>query len=132
MKRIPIVLLLSLSTLLGQAPNNTSETPPRERRSRRPPPVISPEVAEDQKVTFRLQAAKANEVLLRGQWSKEFATLTKGDNDVWSVTVGPVEPGVWEYSFVVDGLAMIDPGNTTIKPMRSPRTSILHLPGSPH
>jgi len=31
----------------------------------------------------------------------------------------------------VDGLSMIDPGNPAIKPMRQPRTSILHLPGQP-
>jgi enterochelin esterase family protein len=57
--------------------------------------------------------------------------MTKGSNDVWSVTVGPVEPGVWEYSFRVDDLQMIDPGNPAIKPMREPRTSILHVPGDP-
>jgi enterochelin esterase family protein len=45
--------------------------------------------------------------------------------------VGPVEPGVWEYSFIVDGLRMIDPGNPAIKPMRRPRTSMLHLPADP-
>jgi enterochelin esterase family protein len=38
---------------------------------------------------------------------------------------------VYEYSFSVDGLTMIDPGNPMIKPMRQPRTSILHLPGDP-
>jgi enterochelin esterase family protein len=42
-----------------------------------------------------------------------------------------VEPGVWEYSFQVDGLSMIDPANEWIKPMHSPRTSILHLPADP-
>jgi enterochelin esterase family protein len=47
------------------------------------------------------------------------------------VTVGPVDAGVWEYSFSVDGLSMIDPGNPAIKPMYRPRTSILHLPGDP-
>ena len=57
--------------------------------------------------------------------------MTKGDGDVWSVTVGPIAPGVWEYSFRVDGLQMIDPGNPAIKPMREPRTSILHIPGQP-
>jgi enterochelin esterase-like enzyme len=57
--------------------------------------------------------------------------MTKDGNDVWAVTVGPVEPGVWEYSFQVDGVQMIDPGNPAIKPMREPRTSILHIPGQP-
>jgi enterochelin esterase family protein len=57
--------------------------------------------------------------------------MAKDTNGVWSVTLGPIEPGVWEYGFQVDGLSMIDPGNPAIKPMREPRTSILHLPGNP-
>ena len=44
---------------------------------------------------------------------------------------GPIPAGVWEYSFQVDGLQMIDPGNPAIKPMREPRTSILCIPGQP-
>jgi enterochelin esterase family protein len=57
--------------------------------------------------------------------------MTKDANAGWSVTVGPVPAGVWEYSFQVDGVQMIDPGNHAIKPMREPRTSILHIPGEP-
>jgi len=91
----------------------------------------SPEVAADGRVTFRLRAPKATEVVVAGQWGGEPAPMTKGEEDVWSVTVGPVPAGVWEYSFRVDGLQMIDPGNPAIKPMREPRTSILHIPGRP-
>jgi enterochelin esterase family protein len=57
--------------------------------------------------------------------------MDRGSNDVWSVTVGPVESGIWEYSFQVDGVTIIDPLNPLIKPMRQPRTSILHLPSDP-
>jgi enterochelin esterase family protein len=99
--------------------------------AKRPERITSPDIAPDRKVTFRLRAPRANEVLLAGQWSKDRAAFAKDANGDWSVTVGPVEPGVWEYGFVVDGLAMIDPSNAAIKPMRNPRTSILHLPGDP-
>jgi enterochelin esterase-like enzyme len=93
------------------------------------PPVRSPEVLADRQVTFRLRAPKASEVMVTGQWANGRAPMTKDTNGVWSVTVGPVDPGVYEYSFVVDGLTMIDPGNPAIKPMREPRTSILQLRG---
>ena len=43
---------------------------------------------------------------MNGQWFKGRATMPKGTNEVWSVTQGPVAPGVWEYSFQVDGLTM--------------------------
>ena len=93
--------------------------------------VQSPQVGVDRRVTFQLRAPNAEAVQVAGQWGNPPAAMTKDANDVWSVTVGPIEPGVWEYSFRVDGLQMIDPGNPAIKPMRSPRTSILHLPGNP-
>ncbi len=91
----------------------------------------SPEVQADRQVTFRLQAPKASEVAVVGQWTNDRALMTRETNGVWSVTVGPLDPGIYEYSFQVDGLSMIDPGNPAIKPMQQPRTSILHLPGKP-
>ncbi len=118
--------LIHLTTLsaLAQAPN-----PAPALRAPRPAPVISPEISSDRKVTFRLQAAKATEVSVNGQWPDGRAAMSKGTNNIWSVTVGPLPTGVWEYSFNVDGLTMVDPGNPAIKPMRSPRTSILHIVG---
>ncbi len=99
--------------------------------AQRQAPVESPQVHEDRTVTFQIGAPNAGEVKVNGQWKDGFAAMVKGENGVWSVTVGPVEPGVWEYSFQVDGLSMIDPANSWIKPMHSPRTSILHLPANP-
>jgi enterochelin esterase-like enzyme len=93
--------------------------------------VRSPQVGADSRVTFQLRAPKAAEVVVLGQWPQGRATMTKDADDVWTVTVGPVPAGVWEYSFQVDGLQMIDPANPAIKPMREPRTSILCVPGRP-
>ena len=127
-----LVLLLNASAgFAAESPSTTPATPNAAVAPRRPPPMRSPEVQADRRVTFRLQAAKVNEVLVNGQWPNGRAAMTKASNDVWSVTVGPIEPGVWEYSFQVDGLTMIDPLNPAIKPMREPRTSILHLPSQP-
>jgi enterochelin esterase family protein len=94
--------------------------------------VISPEINSDRSVTFRLSAPNAKQVTLRGQWAKDPVPLTRADDGVWSATVPApgIAAGVWEYNFNLDGVAMIDPGNVAIKPMREPRTSILHLPGS--
>ena len=100
-------------------------------QQRRRPNTTSPEVAENGNVTFRIQAAKAESVELQGQWSKDTLPLIKNDDGVWEITVNSIPAGVWEYRFRVDDLSMIDPGNTSIKPMRSPRTSILHIPGKP-
>jgi enterochelin esterase-like enzyme len=125
------LVLEAVAQAPAAAPGTPATPPPAERRGVRPAPVRSPEVLADGKVTFRLRAPKAAEVVVAGQWRNGRAPMTKDTNEVWSVTVGPIEPGVWEYSFQVDGLGMIDPGNPAIKPMREPRTSILHLPANP-
>jgi enterochelin esterase family protein len=43
--------------------------------------------------------------------------------------VGPLEPDLYGYGFVVDGLRVLDLSNASIKPMRSNATSILDIPG---
>ncbi|MFI5379618.1 MAG: alpha/beta hydrolase [Tepidisphaerales bacterium] len=94
-------------------------------------PILSPDIKPDRQVTFRLRAPRAAEVVVNGQWTSGRSILAKDADGLWSVTVGPIDPGIYEYSFAVDGLSMIDPGNSAIKPMREPRTSILHIPGQP-
>lgn len=121
-------IIIALLTILSLAPVSAGEAKPA---APRPPPVVSPEITADRSVTFRIKAPQAKEVKVRGQWAKEPLVMTKGEHDVWSVTSAPLPSGVWEYSLVVDGVTMIDPGNSAIKPMRAPRTSILTLAGAP-
>jgi len=118
--------LIFATPIFAQAPA-TNAAP----RRNFPAAIVSPQIQTNNTVTFRIRAPKANEVMLQGQWKDGRAPMAKGSNDVWSVTVGPIDAGVWEYSFNVDGLTMIDPANPWIKPQRSPNTSILHLRGNP-
>lgn len=95
-------------------------------------PVASPEVHADHTVTFRFRSAAAKEVVLNGEWKGGGkVAMTKDDQNVWSVTVGPLEPDLYGYSFSIDGLAIPDPANAVLKPMRSPRTSVVDVPGDP-
>ncbi|HTR43602.1 MAG TPA: alpha/beta hydrolase-fold protein [Pseudomonadales bacterium] len=96
-----------------------------------PAPVVSPEINSDGIVTFRLRAPNAHVVSVDGQWPNGQATMAKDANGVWSITTGPIKPGVWEYSFNVDGLEMIDPNNSINKPMRLPTVSILQVNSQP-
>ena len=75
------------------------------------PRLVSPEVSADRKVTFRLRAPGAAEVLLSGDWMgrQPPVVLVKGDNGVWSTTVGPMEPNLYTYGFIVDGVRASDP-----------------------
>ena len=121
MKYLPVfAAALGLAALTAHAQN----PPPR------PAPIVSPE-QEEGRVTFRLRAPQAREVALRGQWSKAAVPMTRGEDGAWAATIEPAPAGVWEYSFVVDGLNVIDPVNPAIKPQREPQKSILHVPSNP-
>ena len=128
---IPLVFLaLMASAPAGEAQQTKPSTNMPARRADRPPPVLSPEILPNGGVAFRLQAAKAKEVKVSGQFGPD-ALMTKDDQGLWSVTVPSVPAGIHEYRFVVDGLSTIDPQNSAVKPQRWPGVSILHLPANP-
>lgn len=79
------------------------------------PRVVSPEVGPDRRVTFRLAAPKATTVMVAGDWNAGAKAMTKGDGDVWSFTTAPLEPAIYSYSFIVDGVPTADPFNTSLK-----------------
>ena len=82
----------------------------------------------DGKVTFSIKAPKAAEVRLKGQWTKQDTALTRGEDGLWSSGAIEVPAGVWEYSFQVDGLNVLDPQNMAIKPQCMPQMLIHALP----
>ena len=93
-------------------------------------PLDSPVVRRDHRVTFSLEAPLAKKVELRGV-QRQLTPLLKDERGVWSVTVGPLAPGIYGYSFIVDGEAMLDPSNPEIKPERDPDESELEVISDP-
>jgi enterochelin esterase-like enzyme len=95
--------------------------------------LVSPEVAADKQVTFRLYAPQAQNVLVRSEFKQIMNTtakLTKADDGVWSLTVGPVDPGVYRYLFVVDGVSTVDPRNPDVSGSLNNLQSVFTVPGS--
>jgi len=90
--------------------------------------LISPEVHADRTVTFRLRAPKAAEVALSFQGSK---LMAKDADGIWSVTLGPLEPEIYEYAFTVDGARVLDTANTMLKTGRALGGNLLEIPGTP-
>src|SRR5512137_896233 len=82
----------------------------------RPQPIESPVVHPDRTVTFAFRAPNAKQVELNAQFLKSNQPLTMDASGVWRVTVGPVEPNLYPYSFVVDGVTVADPGNADLFP----------------
>jgi enterochelin esterase family protein len=91
----------------------------------------SPEVQSDHRVTFRIYAPKASEVIVRGDWMQapEPVKLTKDDKGVWSATVGPLTPDYYSYTFSVDGVKTLDPKNAEIKQGIAGLDNMFFLPG---
>jgi len=124
---IVVALVASTSNSFSQETRSASNAPPRRSQSS---PLVSPDLLPDGSVAFRFRAPKATEVKVAGQFGAD-ATMTKDTQGVWSVTLPSVPAGVYEYRFVVDGLNVIDPQNSAVKPQRWPGVSILHVPANP-
>lgn len=89
-------------------------------------PVVSPEIHDNNTVTFRLKAPKAVKVQVTGDFLPtqkiqtpfgEFdgpgvADLKEGKDGVWEYTTPQaLNPELYSYSFIVDDLKMMDPSN---------------------
>ena len=71
-------------------------------------PPVSPQVHADGRVTFRLRAPNAQEVVVRCEGTKPLP-MQKDERGGWSATTDPLEPDIYAYSFAVDGLRVLDP-----------------------
>lgn len=100
------------------------------RPARRRIQIISPDVHKDRTVTFRLNAPKATRVNIDIDLpNKSQASMSKDANGIWSITLGPAEPDIYEYNFSVDGLKIIDQENTFVKTGRGAFESLVEIPG---
>jgi enterochelin esterase-like enzyme len=98
---------------------------------------IITQVLPDRSVAFRLKAPDAHQVSVLVGFSNPPTAMApsyelKKDNDgLWSATVGPLAPDLYEVQFNVDGLMIADPGSSMPKPQRQVNTSLLEIPGDP-
>lgn len=126
------VALLGGLTLCSPAIAQPAAAPAR-GRGPQGPQVISPEIAADRHITFRVLAPHAEKVRLSGgdiPGNGPGAEMTKGTNNVWEVTLGPIDPGAYRYNFNVDGVSVIDPRNPDISESNNNVWSLVYVPGS--
>ena len=114
-KQLAIAVLFFASAALGHA--------------QQAKPLVSPDVLPDGRVTFRLNAPKADEVILTGEFLDGPRSFAKDADGVWSVTVGPIAPEIYHYNFTIDGVRTIDPSNPQLKTGSTPSTitSVLEI-----
>ena len=127
MKRITTILaslVLTASALCAQELTNFSFWGQK--------PVVSPEIQNDS-VTFRLKADYATVVKLSGSWMPNpwggTIDMTRGENNVWEVTIPLPEPEIYTYNFVADGVSVNDPQNVMVQRDGSRYLSMLLVDG---
>ena len=98
------------------------------------PTLQSPVVHDDGRVTIAIKAPKAtNVVLSSGELTRvvgaDALKMSRDDDGVWSATFGPVAPGIYDYSFNVDGVRVTDPLSKNVFGNRTGSRGYLEVPG---
>ena len=91
---------------------------------------FSPRVNADRTVTFSLKAPNATKVDVVTQFTQGPQPLTVGADGAWSVTLGPAEPDLYPYNFVVDGVPVADPNNPNLFPNERFKSSLVDVPAT--
>ena len=117
-------IALFLLALLWLSGSNLSA---QQRRN----PVTSPEVKEDKSVVFRLFAPEAKTVRVVGTFKDPIANIdmVKNDSGLFEVIVGPIPSDMYVYTYLVDGVKMLDPNNNVVVRDGSYIESRLMIPG---
>ena len=86
--------------------------------------IVSPKLSPTGEATFNLYAPGAREVLLVGNVTRRETAVDSagnmqkvpfvkmaGNNGLWTATLSSLEPDLYTYKFVVDGVETNDPNN---------------------
>jgi enterochelin esterase family protein len=140
--RAPVLTALSL-LLAALAAYPQPQPPAPARGGRGGPPVVSPQIESDGRVTFRIMAPHASAVSVTGDIGQGLVApesgaaapgpvvaMQKSADGLWTgTTVRPVRPGAWRYLFQVDGVPTVDARNIHTSPSQTQLNSILYVPG---
>ncbi len=114
--------VLAPAFAFGQQANVNLDWDPQRNKENLTPfsaPVNSPEVHDDRTVTFRVKAPLAKKVELNGavltalgrNWG-DVLPFTRGDDGLWTLTIGPLRPDMYAYLIRIDDVQTVDPSNT--------------------
>ena len=108
-----LIIVLTLTASMAQPPADDSRPAASNVLNAQYPRVHS-----DNRVTFRLTAPNAQKVQLQpggadNGLGRGPIDMSRDDKGLWSITLPAVVPGFHYYWFLVDGLAVNDPGSDT-------------------
>ena len=112
------------------APPTTASPAPAGPRGggRGVPPIKSPQIAADGRVTFRLRAPNAKEAAVAIGSTR--LPMQRDEQGVWTAASDALTPDYYAYSFIVDGTTINDPVNRQLQTSFGSAQSMFVIPGS--
>ncbi len=111
-----VTFLMATVLVTAQEPARPAAAPAARQAFRMPARVISPEILPDNRVTLRVYSKTASKVTVSGEWKAgPGEELVKNDTGMFSITVGPLSPELYGYTFTIDGVRAIDPNNIQVR-----------------
>lgn len=111
-----VTFLMATFLVTAQEPARPAAAPAARPAFRMPARVISPEILPDNRVTLRIYSKTASKVTVSGEWKAgPGEELVKNDTGMFSITVGPLSPELYGYTFTIDGVRAIDPNNIQVR-----------------
>jgi enterochelin esterase family protein len=95
------------------------------------PAPLGAVVNSDQSITFSLHFPGAKQVSVATDALLHPLPMTQGAGGEWSATTPPLKPERYGYTFVVDGVRMLDPLNRDVHPNFLDLYSDILVPGTP-
>jgi enterochelin esterase-like enzyme len=141
-RRLSLFRAVLAATLVSSSLLTAQQTPPpaastaaapapaagQRGRGRGAPPVKSPDIAADGRVTFRLRAPNAKEAAVALGGNR--LAMQKDDQGVWSATSDVLAPDYYTYALIVDGTSINDPANRQVQTSYGSFQSMFAVPGS--
>ncbi len=111
------MLRFLIASLFVATPLMVAQAPPTPApgRGMYTPPKPSYEVHPDRTVMLELKAPQATDVKLSGDFVQGPQQMQKAEDGTWSITLGPLAPAIYSYTFSIDGVREIDPVNPMIQ-----------------
>ena len=91
----------------------------------------TPVIHADHTVTFSLDAGNASLVELMFGSDMSRLPFVKDEEGIWEITIGPLEPDLYTYGILVDGLRIVDPSNPDMQGGTAPGFNLFNVPGDP-
>ena len=127
MKKSTYLLLLSLCFSIIYAQENVDFSGEKK--------IISPEIHSDNTVTFRFEAPNVKKVFLEGDFLSQLGLIEgktemkKNEKGIWTYTTSTLQPELYSYKFIADGLAINDPNNVHFSRDVATVVNIFIVPG---